>query len=383
MFTRSTLKWTATAACAMAPASLLLAALGSGHALLIGILMLATGAAGILLRRHLLREWDAILAEQHAEHLRFETAINNISQGLCFFDGQRRLIVCNNRYATMYGLTPELVRRGTTLAQILDHRFTTGAMPAIARDEYVAWRERIAAANEHSDTVVTLRDGRVFEIHHEPMPDGGWVATHADITEHRRVQAEIERLARSDALTSLPNRLHFRERLNEALAMASATAPVAVLCVDLDRFKAVNDTLGHPVGDELLHAAGQRLRQCIREGDLVARLGGDEFAIIQTGAPQPAAARATADRLIASIGAPFVLQGHSLQVGASVGVAIIDNATTGADDTLKRADLALYDAKAHGRGCVSLYQDNMVDQARERQAARSTRVALEGAPSSS
>jgi diguanylate cyclase (GGDEF)-like protein len=366
----------------MAPAGLLLAALGGGHALWIGILALATGAAGILLRRHLLREWDAMQAEQHAEHLRFETAINNISQGLCFFDGQRRLIVCNNRYATMYGLTPELVRRGTTLAQILDHRFSTGAMPAIARDEYVAWREGIAAANQRSDTVVTLRDGRVFEIHHEPMPDGGWVATHADITEHRRVQAEIERLARSDALTSLPNRLHFRERLNEALPTASATAPVAVLCVDLDRFKAVNDGLGHPVGDELLRAAGQRLRQCIREGDLVARLGGDEFAIIQTGAPQPAAAQATADRLIASIGAPFVLQGHSLQVGASVGVAIIDDATTSADDTLKRADLALYDAKARGRGCVSLYRDHMADQARERQAARSTCVALEGAPGS-
>jgi len=354
----------------MAPMSLLLVALsGSSKALFIGTLALVTGAAGLLLRRRLLRDWDASLAEQNAEHLRFETAINNISQGLCFFDGQRRLIVCNARYATMYGLTPELVRRGTTLAQILDHRFTTGAMPAMPRDEYVAWRERIAAATERSDTVVTLRDGRVFEIHHEPMPDGGWVATHADITEHRRVQAEIERLARSDVLTSLPNRRHFRERLNEALPTASATAPLAVLCVDLDRFKVVNDTLGHPVGDELLHAAAQRLRQCTREGDLVARLGGDEFAIIQTGAPQPTAALAMADRLVAAIGAPFVVHGHSLQVGASVGVAIVGDATIGADEVLKRADLALYDAKARGRACASLYCAGMVNHARERAAA--------------
>jgi diguanylate cyclase (GGDEF)-like protein len=318
-----------------------------------------TGASGILLWRRLLCEWDASLAEQRAEHLRFETAINNISQGLCFFDGQRRLIVCNERYATMYGLTPELVRRGTTLTQILDHRFTTGAMPAMPQDEYVSWRERVATANERSDTVVTLRDGRVFEIHHEPMPDGGWVATHADITEHRRVQARTEQLARSDALTSLPNRLHFRERLNEALRKACATAPVAVLCVDLDRFKEVNDTLGHPAGDQILQLASERLRECVREGDLVARLGGDEFAIIQTGAQQPATAQAMGDRLVAAIGAPFVLHGSSLHIGASVGIAIVGNAATAADQVLKRADLALYNAKARGRGCASLYRDDM------------------------
>jgi diguanylate cyclase (GGDEF)-like protein len=380
MFTRNSLKWPATAACAMAPTSLLLAAVGGGDALLIGTLALVTGASGTLLWRHLLRDWDVSLAEQRAEHLRFETAINNISQGLCFFDGQRRLIVCNDRYATMYGLTPELVRRGTTLTQILDHRFTTGAMPAMRHDEYVAWRERVATANERSDTVVTLRDGRVFEIHHEPMPDGGWVATHADITEHRRAHARVEQLARSDALTSLPNRLHFRERLNEALRMACATAPVAVVCVDLDRFKEVNDTLGHAVGDQLLQLAAERLRGCIREGDLVARLGGDEFAIIQTGAPQPSAGQAMADRLVNAIGAPFVVRGNPLQIGASVGLAIVDNATTDVDGVLKRADLALYDAKARGRGCFSVYRDGM-ERTCEPQMAASTYVALDSAMS--
>jgi diguanylate cyclase (GGDEF)-like protein len=363
MLTRNPLRTLTAALCALAPTALLIAMLGGGNVLLVGTLALLSGAAGALLRRRLLSDWEGHVEEQRAEHLRFDTAINNISQGLCFFDGQRRLIVCNDRYATMYGLTPDLVRRGTTLAQILDHRFTTGAVPAMPHDEYVAWRGRIASANQRSDTVVTLRDGRVFEIHHEPMADGGWVATHADITEQRRVQAEIERLARSDTLTALPNRLQFRERLNDALRQASAATPLAVLCIDLDRFKAVNDTLGHPVGDDLLRAAAQRLRQCVREGDLVARLGGDEFAVIQVGGPQPAAAQALAERLVRAIGAPFLLQGHSAQVGASVGIAIVSAVSTDADDVLKQADLALYDAKGRGRGCASLYRNSTVEHA--------------------
>jgi diguanylate cyclase (GGDEF)-like protein len=368
MTNRPTPRSLTAAACALAPASLALAALAGGGWPVVGALALLSGGAGLLLRHWLLRDWETRLAEQRAEHLRFDTAINNISQGLCFFDGDKRLIVCNERYATMYGLTRELVQRGTTLAQILEHRCATGSVPAMAADEYIAWRERIAAANRRCDTVVTLRDGRVFEIHHEPMSDGGWVATHSDITEHRRVQAEIERIARSDALTALPNRLQFRERLAEALPEAAADAPLAVLSVDLDRFKAVNDTLGHPVGDLLLQAAAQRLRQCAREADLVARLGGDEFAIVQTGAPQPAAAQALAERLVAAIGVPFELNGHAVQVGASVGIAVVDAAATATDDVLKQADLALYDAKARGRGCWSVYREVLVEQARERLA---------------
>ena len=157
--------------------------------------------------------------------------------------------------------------------------------------------------------------------------------------------------------------------------------PVAVLCVDLDRFKEVNDTLGHPVGDQLLQLASERLRECIREGDLVARLGGDEFAIIQTGGPQPSAGQAMADRLVNAIGAPFMVDGNALQIGASVGIAIVGNATTDADEVLKRADLALYDAKARGRGCFTLYRDGM-ERTCEPPAAASTRVALDSAVTS-
>jgi diguanylate cyclase (GGDEF)-like protein len=345
---------------------LLLRPLSAGEALTISAAVMLTAALGVMLRRAALEQLETMSSEQRAENLRFDTAINNISQGLCFFDGDCRLIVCNDKYATMYGLTRDKVRRGMTLREIIELRYAEGILPVMTHAAFTAWRDSIAATNKRSDTIITLSDGRVYAVHHEPMSDGGWVATHDDITEQRRAQADIERMARCDALTGLPNRLQFRERLSEALHTAGPDNPVAVLCIDLDRFKAVNDTLGHPVGDQLLRAASQRLRQVSRQPDLVARLGGDEFAIIQVGAPQPAAALALAERLVATIGEAFELTGHQVQVGASVGIALIDTTERDPDEVLKQSDLALYDAKARGRGRHSVYREAMVEQARER-----------------
>ena len=255
-----------------------------------GLLALLGLAVGVGLRSVSLRRLDLVLAEQKVENLRFHTAINNISQGLCFFDGQHRLIVCNDRYADLYKLPHEIVQPGTTLAEIVEYRTSRAARRDDAGPVHeVARVDRVA--DKPSEVTVLMKDGRTIVIHHAPMPDGGWVATHEDITEQRRVQAQIERMARHDALTGLPNRMLFRERLTEAVMRSKPGQPLAVLCIDLDRFKAVNDTLGHPVGDELLRAAAQRLYECVRETDLVARLGGDEFAIIQSGAAQPAPPR--------------------------------------------------------------------------------------------
>jgi diguanylate cyclase (GGDEF)-like protein len=315
-----------------------------------------------------LRLIDRVLSEQKAHHLRFDTAINNMSQGLCFFDGKRRLIVCNDRYAEMYGLSRDVVRPGTTLAEIVDHRFNAGSCPEMTRTEYLTWRDSIVIADKPSDTLMGLKDGRTFAIHHQPMPDGGWVATHEDITERRRTEAQIERMARHDALTGLPNRVLFRERLDEAVRSSTTGEALAVLCIDLDRFKAVNDTLGHPVGDELLRAVAQRLSECVRQTDLVARLGGDEFAIIQTGAPQPAAANALADRLVRVIAAPFDVAGYQVMVGASVGAALSPHDGLDPDELLKKADLALYNAKSEGRGVFSFFQAEMDERAQGRRA---------------
>ena len=323
---------------------------------------------GWALRRLALRVMDRVLSEQKGENLRFDTAISNMSQGLCFFDGHERLIVCNRRYAEMYGLSLDILRPGTTLREIVDLRFEVGSCPAMSREDYLAWRNSIAISDRPSDTATELANGRIFAIHHQPMPGGGWVATHEDITDRRRTEAQIERMARSDVLTGLANRVQFRERLNDLLLQSRATDPVAILLVDLDRFKAVNDTLGHPIGDKLLCAAAQRLRQFVRQNDLVARLGGDEFAIIQTGASQPAAAKSLADRLVHGFAEPFEIGDDQVQVGASVGVALSPDDGVDPDELLKRADLALYDAKSTGRGTLSFFRSEMNERAQGRRA---------------
>ena len=331
-----------------------------------GLSTLLVSVISLGLQRSMRNLIEQLLGEQKTENRRFHTAIDHISQGLCFFDGKQRLIVCNRRYAEMYGLSLEQIPPGTTLREIVDRRYLAGSVPEMSRDAYLAWRDSISVSDTASDTVIALRDGRSLAIHHQPMPDGGWVSTHDDITEQRRAVAQIERMAHHDELTGLPNRVRFRERLNESIGLGSTSQPVALLCIDLDRFKAVNDTLGHPIGDELLRIVALRLGECVRQTDLVARLGGDEFAVIQIGAPQPAAARSLAERLVQAMALPFVIGGQQVLVGTSVGIALSPDDGIDPDELLKRADLALYDAKAAGRGTYSLFRPLMGEQAQSR-----------------
>jgi PAS domain-containing protein len=206
-------------------------------------------------------------------NLQFDTAINNMSQGLCFFDAQQRLLVCNRRYLEMYGLSPDRVSPGTTLAEIVDMRFAAGSFPAMSKDEYLKWRSDVVISAEPTDSIVELRNGRIFVIHHRPMPDSGWVATHEDITEQRRSEVEIEHMAHHDALTDLANRVLLNERLEQALTRGRHDETMALHHLDLDRFKAVNDTMGHPAGDRLLRMVADRLRGLVREVDTIARMG--------------------------------------------------------------------------------------------------------------
>ena len=156
-------------------------------------------------------------ANLHVRNLQFDTAINNMSQGLCFFDAAHRLIVCNDRYVEMYDLPRDRVGPGTPLADIVDMRFEAGSFPAMSRDEYLHWRSKVAVSAVPTDSIVELRNGRTFKIRHRPMPDGGWVATHEDITEQRRSEIKIEYMAHHDALTDLANRVLLNERLEHAL----------------------------------------------------------------------------------------------------------------------------------------------------------------------
>ncbi|MBE7158781.1 MAG: EAL domain-containing protein, partial [Rhodospirillales bacterium] len=174
--------------------------------------------------------------------------------------------------------------------------------------------------------------------------------------------ARVAFLAHHDALTGLPNRVLFNDRLQSALSQLDRGRDFAVLCLDLDRFKAVNDTLGHPVGDALLRQVADRICACVREGDTVARLGGDEFAIVALDANSNEHASRVADRIVHTLGEPFELDGHTVCIGCSVGIAMAPANGAYADKLLQSADTALYRAKTEGRNTYRFFEASMDEQ---------------------
>jgi len=304
------------------------------------------------------------LGKAHEENLRirnlqFDSAINNMSQGLCFFDSAQRLIVCNDRYVEMYDLPPDRVSPGTPLTEIVDMRFEAGSFPAMSREEYLHWRTKVAVSAEPTDSIVELRNGRTVKIRHRPMPDLGWVATHEDITEQRRSEVKIEYMAHHDALTDLANRVLLNERLEQTLGRVHGEEGVAIHHLDLDQFKAVNDTLGHPAGDKLLKIVADRLCGLVRETDTIARMGGDEFVIVQAPIADPADATSLAQRIIELMSEPYDIDGHQAVIGASIGIAVGPGDGLDADKLLHHADLALYRAKGDGRGTFRFFEPAM------------------------
>ena len=343
--------------------------------LAVGLFVSALVAAYIwLLGRYALRVQMANkqLDEQNTQ---LDTALSNMTQGLLMFDSSGRLIMHNRRYGEMYGLSPEVIKPGCSLRDLLERRREVGALPDSDPDRYF---EDVLAAIKEGKTfewLTALPDGRTVAVANRPIPGGGWVATHHDVTERLRAQARISHLAKHDALTDLPNRVFFHSRLDQALKGAR-DEKLAVLCLDIDDFKAVNDALGHPIGDMLLTAVAGRLRQCIRDCDTVARIGGDEFAVIQVGVSQPNDATRLAARLIETVSAPYELDGHHVVVGLSIGVAIPPVDGNGPDLLLKNADMALYRAKSDGRGVFRFFEPEMNAKM---QARRTLELALRSA----
>lgn len=441
------------------------------------------------------------------QNLRFETALNNMTQGLCFFDGDQRLIVCNRRYIEMYGLDPRRVHPGISLDEIIDMRYEVGACPKISKQDYLAWRRKVADDDRASETIHELRDGRVFSIHYRPMAQGAWVATTDDITERQRLSeqlaanhklladrtallqaviddfpggigyydkdlrvslcnekakamldlparffadgpprleellrfnkqrgecgpsevddllaliagrkpyhfervrpdgtvldargtpvagggyiatymditeryraaARIAHMATHDALTDLPNRALFRERLDDAIGAArKGKSGIAVVLLDLNKFKEVNDTLGHPVGDSLLKAVAERLTSCVRGDDLVARLGGDEFAIVVQTLDARTEAAAIAARAQVALTAPFDLGENRVQIGTSIGISVSSTHAVDAEQLIRQADVALYRAKAEGSGSFQFFRAEMDQRDRPKRTAASRRAA--------
>ncbi|MDB5541855.1 MAG: hypothetical protein JWQ89_3582 [Devosia sp.] len=226
------------------------------------------------------------------------------------------------------------------------------------RDDYVRWRREVIARGEYGKNIHEL-NGRTIMMQHHPMKDGGWVTTHEDITEQRQHEERIRHLARHDALTQLPNRVQFLEEMAAAEPGLARGEHIAVLCIDLDHFKSVNDTLGHSLGDKLLQQVSARLWGATRENDLLARLGGDEFALLLRGVDNPAEAAAIAERIVKAMANPFTIDGHQLVIGTSVGIAMAPQDGDTSEILMKNADLALYKAKNEGRSTYHFFESGM------------------------
>jgi diguanylate cyclase (GGDEF)-like protein len=303
----------------------------------------------------------SILEDQRLLH----AVLDNMPQGVSMFDAEARLVFCNRRYLEMYGLSAELAKPGCSLLDLLAHRLNGRTFSGDPRQYLADLQARVAESNTFVN-VVALDDGRAFSVVNKPLADGGWLATHEDVTERRRAEQQIVHMARHDALTDLPNRVLLREQLEHELKRVKRGEIVAMLCLDLDHFKSVNDTLGHPVGDELLKLVADRLRGCTREPDTIARLGGDEFAIIMTQLRQPSDAAVLARRIRASINKPYQVDGHQIVSDISIGISIAPIDGTEPDQLLKNADMALYGAKGDGRGTYRFFEAEMDKRMKER-----------------
>jgi diguanylate cyclase (GGDEF)-like protein/PAS domain S-box-containing protein len=429
-------------------------------------------------------------------NLLLHTALANMTHGLTVFDAEQRLVMCNARYRQMYRLSSEQTRPGTTLVDILQARIAAGKAPKDS-EHYISSRLQKVTERKPHCAELELADGTIYALNHEPMPGGGWVGTHVDVTEQRRAEQQLDEtrkfldsiiehipvavvvkdavsrkyllvnhafetmlgmprekmlgrtcfdfhkpdaaglidaadteslreinrvnyleieidkplggtcmqathriviknahgeakyliaviedvterkkaeqriafLAHHDALTGLANRAALGQKIEEAAARQRRRGePFTVLLLDLDRFKQVNDTLGHPAGDTLLTEVATRLKALLRETDVLARLGGDEFAIVQADeVNQRAAAKALADRIIEALTKPFGIERGDISISTSIGIALAPEHETGADDLLKMADLALYRAKSAGRNGYCFFDPEMSEVASARQ----------------
>jgi diguanylate cyclase (GGDEF)-like protein len=334
--------------------------LGSAIFLLFSIYLLR----GMTRQVRLLSNSEASLAQKSRQ---LDAALNNMSQGVAMFDGRQRLIISNTQLAKIYRLTPEQTNPGTPFRAILEARAAVGSVPGDVRNFITDSLDQVSGVGL-SHSYYELRDGRTVSVSLQAMDGGGWVSIHQDITAQKRIEAELERLACHDALTGLANRSLFAEKASAALArMRRHGEAFSVLMLDLDRFKTVNDSFGHPVGDALLREIARRLLNTAREVDCVARFGGDEFAVLQAPCKdQKAGVIALADRILAAVTEPYDLNGRKLILETSIGIALAPQDGEDVDALIKHADLALYRAKTEGRNRYSFFTAAMEAEARNR-----------------
>ena len=329
-------------------------------AFLVAVMQISANLHRIFMQALMAREREAALAGQ------FDTALNNMPHGLCMFGADGRLAVINHRFGEMMSLSDDLVHRGASAADIISACVVAGSISAASGKMILSEIE-----NSQAKDVITADPDpvavRSLSWTFQPMAGGGAVVLLEDITERRNAEARITHLARYDELTALPNRLNFRDEIERLLAVPHhADQLSALLFVDLDQFKQVNDTLGHPCGDQLLCAVADRLREMLRPEDFVARFGGDEFVVFQQNIKSSEDAAGLARRIVEHLSERYKIDNHLVEIGASVGIAMTSPQGVSADTLLKNADMALYRAKADGRGTFCFFRDEMAQTVESR-----------------
>lgn len=302
---------------------------------------------------------DAVLERLSQEHRKLDAALENMAHGLGMYDADERLIVANRRFGGRVSRARDLrARTYSENLQAVRHKILSFDQPL----EDIPY---LMASGTPAERMVELADGRTVSISFQPLIGGGWVQVERDISEQRRADEKIRYLARHDSLTGLANRAVFNEVITEELERRPNES-IGLLCLDLDHFKSVNDTLGHPIGDALLKIVAQRLQRQVREGDVVARLGGDEFAVLQLGGEQPAAAERLSKAIVESLIGSYEIDGHSVQVGVSIGIAVAPVDGHDAETLMRNADIALYRAKSDGRGVFRFFEAGMDEKMQAR-----------------
>lgn len=315
------------------------------------------------------RKEAALAARFEKQANRFDIALNNMSHGLCMLDEHDRLQVWNKRFVELLHLRNAPIRAGMHVSQLVRHSIRAGNHKAKSVTQVFGDLNAALQRGEFDQFLIAPDGEHTLAVSRRMMSDGGSVVILEDVTERKRAQERIEHLARFDELTGLANRTQFHERINEMLAAVHRPENhVAIHLIDLDRFKAINDTLGHPIGDKLLKQVAARLSTEIRPTDMITRFGGDEFVVVQTGTPHHEDAKSLAKRLAATLNDPFEIDGHRIDIGASIGVAMAPIDGTDADELLKKADMALYAAKKLGGGDHHFFAPEMEDAAQQRRA---------------
>lgn len=343
-----------------------------------------------------IRQREKASAERDRAAAVLDNAIAAMSDGFVMWDENDRLVTCNHRFRELYAESASFIHVGARFEDIVRGGARRGQYPQATGDieafigDLIAWRRQGDGTIERR-----LPNDRWVLVSERPTADGGRVGIRTDITALKVAHAElaaanaranaaveeaqrqnvaltrqesrIRFLAHHDDLTGLQNRLAFRTQIADTLQQVGMEGgQIALLFLDLDRFKDINDTLGHPVGDQLLRDVAKRLSSCVRETDTVARLGGDEFAILCRGYDQPQSAEALSIRIVDALSQPFSIDGRTISISTSIGIAMAKDAGGDADTLLKQADLALYQSKSHGRGTFCFFTEEMDERLRDR-----------------